>query len=217
MIFGREIIRNTILMTLERWQRVCESLQIACDKNEFQSLLKAWDEPQRVYHTQQHLRECLQHLDRLSDQLSVSEAATIEIALWYHDAIYELYAKDNERQSANWAVRFLQKSGANRDVTDEVERLIMVTCHDALPQSHLQQVMVDIDLAILGSSSERFEEYGEQVRQEYAHVPKLIYRYKRKAVLKGFLQRDKIYQTDVFTARYENQARMNLNMEIATL
>ncbi|CAA6815068.1 MAG: N-methyl-D-aspartate receptor NMDAR2C subunit [uncultured Thiotrichaceae bacterium] len=206
-----------MLMTLERWQRVCDTLQIACEENEFQKLLQAWSESQRVYHTQQHLQECLQHVDYFAAQLSDEEVAIIEIALWYHDAIYQLSAKDNERQSANWAISYLQKAGGRLEVLEDVERLIMVTCHDALPKGKLQQVIVDIDLAILGASSERFNEYGEQVRQEYAHVPKLIYRYKRKSILKGFLQRDKIFQTNVFNSCYENQARTNLKKEIASL
>lgn len=79
---------------------------------------------------------------------------------------------------------------------------------------HTQQLLVDIDLAILGTAPARFSEYDRQVREEYSWVPGLLYRIKRKAVLKHFLSRERLYNTDHFQERYEDQARINLKTAI---
>lgn len=88
--------------------------------------------------------------------------------------------------------------------------LIMTTRHDATPSDADEQLLVDIDLAILGATPERFAEYDAQVRAEYAWVPGFVYRMKRRSVLKAFLARPRLYGTDHFRARYEAQARRNL-------
>lgn len=203
-------------MTLERWQALCQKLHIQCDDAEYQRLVTAWQEPQRAYHTLQHLQECLQHWDDCV-MGEDDRSALIECAVWYHDAVYHPRANDNECQSADWAIRYLHALGVPREKLDQVRRLIMVTCHDALPENDSQKLMLDIDLAILGADQPRFAEYGEQVRREYAHVPTVIYRYKRKAILKAFLKRKKIYHTARFYALYEARARANLIGEIARL
>lgn len=112
----------------------------------------------------------------------------------------------------------LLAAGADAAVQGRVERLIMATKHDAAePAADApdQQLLVDIDLAILGAAPERFAEYGRQVRAEYGWVPGLVYRTKRKAVLKSFLARPRLYGTAHFRERYEAQARRNLAAAVA--
>jgi predicted metal-dependent HD superfamily phosphohydrolase len=55
-------------------------------------------EPQRKYHTQQYLLECL----RLFDEVwhLAERPHEVEMALWFHDAIYELKSSQNEQRSA---------------------------------------------------------------------------------------------------------------------
>jgi predicted metal-dependent HD superfamily phosphohydrolase len=86
----------------------------------------------------------------------------------------------------------------------------MATRHDATPTDSDEQLLVDIDLSILGANRERFAEYDRQVRAEYSWVPGFIYNMKRKGVLKAFLARPSIYNTSYFRERYEQQARINL-------
>jgi predicted metal-dependent HD superfamily phosphohydrolase len=70
-------------------------------------------------------------------------------------------------------------------------------------------LLVDIDLAILGADPVRFAEYDRQVA-EYAWVPRLVYGFKRKQVLRGFLDQAFIYATPHFRQLLEAQARSNL-------
>ena len=78
-------------------------------------------------------------------------------------------------------------------------------------------LLVDIDLAILGADRPRFEEYEQQVREEYGWVPWFIYRRKRREVLSEFLNRSSIYSTPELHAALEQQARANLAYSLQQL
>jgi predicted metal-dependent HD superfamily phosphohydrolase len=194
------------------WQRAWGQLDLHAPDGLLERLLAAYNEPHRRYHTQQHLAECLEHLTAAYGL--ASEPGEVEIALWFHDAIYALRGTDNEQRSAGWAVKELAACGATAATQARIHALIMATCHNAVPSDPDQQLLVDIDLAILGAAPVRFSEYDRQVREEYSWVPGLLYRIKRKAVLKHFLRRERLYNTDHFQERYEDQARINLKTAI---
>lgn len=193
------------------WSRAWRNLQLQPPTELFSRLVAAYGESHRRYHTEQHLSECLGHFSEALD--CATQPGEVEIALWFHDAIYDLRGKDNEERSADWAGRALEQAGADDALRRRVRALIMATRHEALPCGKDEQLLVDVDLAILGAAPERFEEYGRQVRAEYSWVPGFIYRSKRKEILRSFLARESIYSTDHFKARYEAQARANLARE----
>lgn len=178
----------------------------------FAKLTARYSEPHRKYHTLQHLGECIQHFEEAAPL--AKRAGEIEIALWFHDAIYELRSSDNELQSAAWARTELLDAGVPADTAGRVQDLVLVTRHAALPVTPDEQLLVDIDLSILGAAPERFAEYESQVRQEYSWVPGFMFRNKRKAILAEFLARQPIYSTDHFRAQLEAQARENLRDSI---
>ncbi len=190
------------------WDTAWFDLELRPPAGLFEQLVSAYQESQRHYHTLQHLAECLAHFEQARHL--AQQPGEVAIALWFHDAIYDVRGKDNERRSADWAVRTLAASQAGQATLDRVERLIMATRHDATPDEPDEQLLVDIDLAILGAAPERFAEYDAQVRAEYAWVPGFVYRMKRRSVLKAFLTRPRLYGTDHFRARHEAQARRNL-------
>lgn len=195
------------------WARAWHNLSLSPPSGLFERLLAAYDEPHRHYHSRQHLTECLGHFE---DNLSLATApGEVELALWFHDAIYDLRGKNNEQRSADWALQALDSVGAAGDVQRRVYRLIMATRHDEEPTDADQRLLVDIDLAILGSSGARFREYDAQVREEYRWVPALIYRIERRRVLRRFLARPALYHTEAFRARYEQRARQNLLAALA--
>lgn len=190
------------------WASAWSDLGLQPPSGLFEQLVRAYEEPQRHYHSLQHLSECLAHFEQARHL--AQQPGEVVIALWFHDAIYDVRGKDNERRSADWAIRVLASCQASQTTLDRVERLIMTTRHDATPSDADEQLLVDIDLAILGATPERFAEYDAQVRAEYAWVPGFVYRMKRRSVLKAFLARPRLYGTDHFRARYEAQARHNL-------
>lgn len=197
------------------WNAAWRALGVAAPDGLHAQLLAAWSEPQRHYHTLQHLGECLALAEELRDEMD--HPAEVVLALWFHDAVYDVRAHDNEAQSAHWAERVLREAGVAADARKRIADLIMATCYgaaDAPPGSRDGAILVDIDLSILGSTEPRFAEYEAQIRAEYAWVPPEVFAVKRRDVLRGFLERERIYATGTMHTRFEAQARRNLSRAI---
>ncbi len=192
-----------------RFLQLLQSLQCIQSSEWFAELIAAYQQPQRHYHTLEHLSECLSHFDRY--RKDAVQPAEVEYALWFHDAVYELHATDNEQRSAQWAVQILQDSGIAQSVQQRVRRLILATQHGAVvPQTADEKLVVDIDLSIFATSATRFAAYQQQIRTEYQTVPDVLYYQKRLAVLKHFLIQQPLYHTPSIRADLEATARFNL-------
>ncbi|MCP2071823.1 UNVERIFIED_ORG: putative metal-dependent HD superfamily phosphohydrolase [Pseudomonas lini] len=198
------------------WERVWAELGVSCASREtYEELIRHYCEPHRAYHNRQHLEECLQV--RRFVNAACQAPAEVDLALWFHDAIYEPLRSDNELRSAQWLDDVARNSGLGDETRRRLYDLVMVTRHDGAPASADEAVLVDTDLAILGASFERFEEYDQQVRREYQYVPQFVYRRKRRQVLEGFLARGRIYTTAPYFDAFEQQARVNLARAIDRL
>lgn len=171
--------------------------------------------PGRHYHNLDHVKNCLAELD--SVRRTVAHADLVELALWYHDAIYDTHAHDNEARSAQLAYDVCVAAHLPSEIACPVKELILATRHTASPTSVDAEYMVDIDLAILGKPEAAFDDYEGKIRQEYAWVADDQFKKGRTAVLRTFLERHSIYATDIFSARYEAQARKNLQRSIDAL
>lgn len=191
------------------WLRAWRGIGARDDGEEvYQALMARYAEPHRKYHTLQHLHECLNQFEQ--SQGLASRAAEVETALWFHDAIHDLKRSDNEAQSAAWARSAALQAGVAPEVAARVHALVMATRHTALPEGGDEQLLVDIDLAILGACPARFAEYEQQIRAEYGHVPGWLFRHKRRAILRSFLDRPRLFSTPQFHAALEDAARANL-------
>lgn len=197
------------------WSDTWQLLGAKAPGGELEAVLAAWSEPKRHYHDRRHLRECLVHWAAWRGL--AEHPGEVGLAVWYHDAVYDPQAKDNEQRSADWAARVVHEATLGDDVAGRVRALIMATCHDATQHGADARLLSDIDLAILGAAPHRFEGYDADVRREYAWVPEPLYRQKRCEVLQQFLQRERIYQTRPAFESLEAQARINLTAAVARL
>ena len=190
------------------WEDAWNGLGVLPPHDLLAQLIARYSEPGRAYHTLQHLRECF-------DQLAPASALTtrlseVQLALWFHDAIYDTHAQDNEERSANWARESLCAAGVSVETPEHVRELVMATRHNALPKEPDARLVVDIDLSILAAPTERFTEYEKQIRAEYSWVTEPSYREGRARILASFLGRRCIYSTPWFYERLEERARENL-------
>jgi predicted metal-dependent HD superfamily phosphohydrolase len=199
-----------------RWRDTWKQLGVALpDQQLFREVLACYGEPRRKYHSLQHLGECLEHFDELRSETEFPQE--VELALWFHDAIYDVLRKDNEARSAEWARSSVLAGGGGKISADRIQALIMATRHDAAPTGVDARVLVDIDLWILGAPDRRFDEYEQQIREEYRHVPDFLFGPKRKAILQAFLKRPRIFNTSRYVDLYENQARSNISRSLERL
>ena len=176
----------------------------------FDRLVEAHSEPHRHYHTLEHVAEVLRVAGRLSGEITVS------LAVWFHDAVYDPRAEDNEAKSAELAERELNGLGLTAEVVGHVAELVRSTAHfdPTRVGGPDADALHDADLAILGASEARYARYAADIRTEYAFVLDAEYKAGRTAVLRTFLARERIYRTDVMHAEGEAAARRNLAAEV---
>ncbi len=201
----------------EQWQALGRTLgrDTTAWRREGRRITRSWSRWPRAYHDATHLHACLHHLQTVRPHLVDPNAA--ELALWFHDAIYWPWSSHNEERSADWASRFLQSQDLDEAIVRTVHRHILDTRHNPGPLAGDARWVVDIDLAILGQPETVYRQFERNVRREYFFVRWPRYIAGRSAVLQGFLQRPRIYATDLFSERFEVQARTNLTQALAAL
>ena len=200
----------------DRWLALLQSAGASgAASSWYERLATAYAEPQRHYHNHRHIAECLEEFDQARHL--ARQPIAVELALWFHDAVYEPKAGDNEERSAALAKASLNECGIGAPVVDTVSRLILATKnHDAGPDPDAG-LTIDVDLSILGRDEKRFFEYEAQIRREFAWVILEVFRSKRAEILQRFLDRERIFATDWFRKKYEQAARRNLAASIRKL
>ena len=173
-------------------------------------LIAAWDRP--GYHDQLHLTEVLDRLDELAAAGARFDDTTTRLAAWFHDAVYDGAADDEER-SARWAERALPATYA-----DEVARLVRMTAHHRPADDDLAGcALSDADLAILAAPPQRYAAYVAGVRADFAHVGDDDFRVGRAAVLRDLAAKPHLFHTAQGRALWEPAARANLERELGGL
>ncbi|MEK7642116.1 MAG: pantetheine-phosphate adenylyltransferase [Patescibacteria group bacterium] len=191
----------------------------------FAGLVSNYGELDRHYHNLAHIVGMLDELEdfRLGYPAGafMPDYEVIALATWFHDAVYSPKAGNNEEVSAELACMFLERCKLNRaqlkSMQEKVSDLIMSTKHTGPPHALEGEIIVDLDLAILGRPAAEFDLYEAGIRKEYAHVPEGEFATKRTEILRSFLARPTIYATDFFRLRYESAARKNLERSIKKL
>ncbi len=203
------------LISLVRWRAICDAIGLRDVDDEHSKLMRAWRGWGRRYHALEHLVACLREL---ADARHLAQhPAEVELALWFHDAVYRTYRSNNERQSANWAGRFMERHGAAKEVTSRVHGLVLATTHTGNDLDGDQQLIADIDLAILGQPRPIYDQFERAIRREYWWVSRARYVAGRGTILRSFLARPAIYHWPHFRERYEDRARDNVQRAIAAL
>jgi predicted metal-dependent HD superfamily phosphohydrolase len=200
----------------DRWDALWRKLGIqAVSQNGFEELVRAYSAPDRFYHNLVHVQDCLSVFDRTKSLAFHPEE--VELAIWFHDAVYDAKRSDNEHKSAEWAAAVIKQAGLHGNIDERVSNSILATRHNQKVTDRDAQLMVDVDLSILGKEPNFFWQYEENIRKEYAWVPESLFRVKRVKVLRGFLESQYIYYHEKYRDMFEAQARANLQQAIARL
>lgn len=202
-------------LSRDRWFALMDGMDLPNSLTCFDDLCTAYAEKHRHYHTADHINAMLRHFD---DTVDLAENPhEVELAIWFHDAIYKPFSTSNESDSADWANIFLTEQGNWEVRRERVCRLIMATSHQGEAITNDEQLIVDIDLSVLGAPTSVYEAFERNVRKEYRLVPGFIYRQKRKALLQSFLSRDHIYHLVYFQENFEQTARENIQRALHEL
>ncbi|MDX8522328.1 HD domain-containing protein [Mesorhizobium dulcispinae] len=186
-------------------------------KSELSALYRAEG---RHYHNLAHIETMLALAEEYRSQLHDPDA--VEATIWFHDAIYDSRAKDNEAKSADLAAEKLS-GRISPERLARVAAMINATATHQLPPLDDEKAatdaafVLDMDLAILGAEPDAFDACEKAVRREYGWVEEPMWRAGRAAVLKSFLARPHIFHTAEFRQRFEPRARQNLERSLAAL
>jgi predicted metal-dependent HD superfamily phosphohydrolase len=177
-------------------------------------LLERWGEDHRKYHSRTHLLAVLEALDLLSEPTTPAHSVTL--AAWFHDAVYEGIAGQDEEQSARLAEDRLAIAGLPGPVIDDVARLVRLTStHSPEPGDHAGALLCDADLSVLGAEPAAYARYLAAVREDYAHVSDADFAAGRAAVVRQLLALDPLFHSERAKSLWLDAARRNLEAELS--
>ncbi len=194
----------------ERWHQLARMASLVDAESLGIELLGRWQEPHRRYHDATHLAQVLDALELLEAE------PKLQLAAWFHDAIYSPQRHDNESRSAALARLRLRHAGLAKDAREFVAHAVLATATHDIVDSAIAP-LIDADLSILGSCPATYKRYADAIRDEYAFVPDERFRSARARFLRTMLGRPEIFGTPIAQARFESRARENLREELATL
>ena len=200
-----------------KWQQcwIDRSLQSEIDFV-FGLITNAYTKPDRRYHNLNHINHVLSTIERFN--LELQNPIAVKLAAWFHDFVYDPQASDNEFQSAKLAKELLTEIKISSEIIDRVQQLILATKgHQIDPGDADRSIFLDADLAILGTDPAQYQDYARSIRQEYSWVTDADYKTGRTKVLESFLNRDRLYYTDLLFDELESIARFNMSQEIVEL
>lgn len=198
-------------MLLKRWEHLCRSAGLRGDvEGAAREILTRYSEPHRRYHNVDHLADCLEMLDRHT--LEARDPVVLELALWFHDAVYDIGAPDNEQRSAELARRMLEPLGLPPARLGAVSAAVMATTHKGEPGPGDAPLVCDIDLSILGAPEPKYRRYAQAILAE-SGMTMAVFRPLRLRFLETMLTRGHLFHTPPFRAAMEAQARDNMDRE----
>lgn len=200
----------------ERWNRLWDGLGAVGEAGDvFDALAAAYESPERAYHNLHHIEACLDELERA--QYLAQKPLDLELAIWFHDVVYDSHKTDNEKASALQAIEVMRRAKITCVTEASMHTLIAATLHQDDPQSSDAKLMADIDLAIFGHKASAFDAYEKAIRQEYAWVDDAGFNTERSKMINRLLHQPHLYHTAMFRGRYETTARANLQRSLAKM
>lgn len=174
------------------------------------TLINCYCEPTRHHHTLAHVKHMLAEFER-HKQTSVEMC----IAAFYHDAIYDVFATDNEEKSANIVEDVLLKLKSSNQYIDRVRRLILCTkTHQGVTKE--EKLFIDADMSILAAHQTEYHEYMVGIKREYSSLPPFVFEVGRSRFIGELLQCERIFLSEEYK-HLEERARGNLRSELVWL
>lgn len=188
-------------------------------------LIGRYRQPHRRYHGARHVVWVLRHISELGGSADTPGPVDMPVAIaaaFFHDAVYEPAADDNERRSARLAATQLASCSWPAERITAVTEIVEATAAHLDPVgiaslSPTTAVVLDADIAILGADASAYQAYVRGVRAEYGHLTDDAWRRGRRAVVAALLERTTLYRTSAASRRWDAIARANLAAELASL
>ncbi|GEM_PF-516165 len=179
----------------------------------FKDLLAKYSEPHRAYHNVGHLVEVFEAFKEYEDRWQDPQA--VALAMFYHDAVYDVLRNDNEGQSAEYARQMLLDLKLSDEKINRICDMVKLTeTHMVSKNDYDAALMLDIDMAVVGQSADKYQRYAKAVRAEYlTGFSADKYAEGRTAFLASVKSKSRIFITDEFENKFGQQAILNMAAE----
>ncbi len=204
------MLKETFISLLKSYAADTDSINTL-----WKEIEKNYSSKKRHYHTLEHLENLLRQLNLIREDIRDWDA--ILFALYYHDVVYNALKSDNEERSAALAERRMRQVGVPMERIEQCKVEILATKSHQLSTDGDTNYFIDADLSVLGMPWEDYARYCQGVRKEYSIYPDFMYNRGRKKVLIHFLAMNRIFKTDHFYEKYEDQAKQNIQQELEIL
>ncbi|HNW33047.1 MAG TPA: hypothetical protein PKL44_02290 [Candidatus Dojkabacteria bacterium] len=184
----------------------------------FSELIEMYEQEGRYYHNLKHIERMLSFLERRVDR--IEDWVSIQLAVWFHDCIYDIHDSKNEERSADFARKRLSDLGISEDLVEKVADLILLTKKHEITTKYFNydtKIFLDSDLISLGGSFEEYSKIFERIKKEYSEIPSEVFKNGRRIFLQSILSKPRIFYTDEMFVEFEQDARRNLERELVNL
>lgn len=190
----------------ESWVKVAGDSSVA--EKWWQKIINYYSEPHRYYHNSSHIAALLSLIPQVSPNLAEDDETILIYASFFHDLIYNPQSKNNELESSILWEEFSQEMSMENKIFQVVKDTILATAqHFQKPTHNISELFLDLDLSILGTTAEKFQEYEDNIRLEYGFVPENIYQVERIKIMKTLLNP---YKTTIAQKLWGQAAENNL-------
>jgi len=181
----------------------------------FDEIILAHEDEGRYYHNLEHLNDLFTELEQASHL--IDDFNLVNIAVFYHDIIYNPTANNNEEKSAEFSSNHLKLMGASEQLIKSVHEAIIRTKKHSESENNNINLFTDADLSILATKPEDYKNYSQKIRYEYITYPSYLFDKGRIQALKQLMDTGRIFKTEYFYKLYEKQALDNLQDELKSL
>ena len=196
------------------WMRAGSTQGESKARRVYRAVAEHYSETHRRYHSADHIRHCLRHVDLIPNDYPHKVA--VELAIWFHDVIYRISDPDNERNSADWFATQAHDD-LPQGLIKQVYEMIIATEHRDVPGTPESAYVVDIDLSSFGLPYDEFIADSRLVRAESTHLSDSEFYRGQREFLRNLLKRERIYVTDLFHDLFEKRARENIRITLDTI
>lgn len=201
---------------LDIWRNTWQGLGVGQPNIELlRKVLYFYAMTERPYYNLTRLDECLELLPHVTK--FAMYPYELEVAVWFHGAIFQEHRMNSEQKSAEWAYTATVKEGVSKEAAKRIYHMIIATNPENKPAKLDEKIMVDIDLSILGADQMRYREYEKQLREQYRWIPEPTFIRRRQKLLFSYLKREHIFNTAFFNREFEEQARENIKFGLGVL
>jgi predicted metal-dependent HD superfamily phosphohydrolase len=210
--------RATVQMQ-RHWEQLAASVGLdgADSRRIWGIILDKYSENHRYYHTLEHIQDMVQKRLDIADL--ISDKTLTDLAIFFHDIIYDPKSKVNEEESANLFRSIFQATENGVDVPKICNFILQTKYHEVLDSTEEDlKLFIDMDMSILGSHPNDYRTYAMNIRREYSHMNDADFCSGRGRFLGEMLNEARfIFASDHYRIHLEEKAKANIRWECGFL